>query len=242
MKHILACLLLGLCSTSSFADVHWGYSAKNGPTQWASLDSQYQACSGFNQSPINIQNTIKADLAPLKFDYQSHANAMTNNGHTIQVDFNQGASLQLDGLNFELKQFHLHTPSENVIADRRYPMELHLVHAHSSGALAVVAIMFDEGEHNAKLDALWKLLPKKAGERVTAPEQISAEQFLPEQRSYYRFNGSLTTPPCTEGVRWIVLKDIRHASKAQIDTISAVMGHNNSRPLQPANARLIVEN
>lgn len=225
-------------STSIWAGADWDYKT---PAQWSQLSENYQACSGLNQSPINIQNTVEAELKPLKFNYNSTAKSVQHHGHTIQVDFHQGASLALDGQHFALKQFHLHSPSENTIHGKSYPMELHLVHASDQGELAVVALMFEAGLENDKLQQIWKSLPKKLGETRQLSSQSKASSFLPTQLDYYRFNGSLTTPPCSEGVRWLVIKDIQQASPAQIKAFADLLAEPNNRPIQPIGARMILE-
>lgn len=225
-------------STSIWAGADWDY--KN-PAQWSQLSQNYQACSGLNQSPINIENTIKAELKPLKFHYDSTAKSVQNNGHTIQVEFHHGASLALDGQNFALKQFHLHSPSENTIHGKSYPMELHLVHVSDQGELAVVALMFEAGQENTKLQQIWNALPKKIAEIRSLDSRNKASSFLPNQLDYYRFNGSLTTPPCSEGVRWLVIKEVQQASKAQIKAFADLMAEPNNRPIQPIGARIILE-
>lgn len=241
-KVVLLASATFLSSVTMAAD--WGYQKETAPEHWAGLKQEYQSCAGQNQSPINIDQTTKAVLTPLKFDYKAASESIVNNGHTVQVNFKAGNSLELDGEKFELKQFHLHTPSENTIQGKSYPMELHLVHANPKGELAVVAVMYDAGHENKKLNGLWGELPKQAGEAVQLKHTDLAEDFLPNQLSYYRFSGSLTTPPCSEGVRWIVLKDIQQASTTQIKLFSELMGHHggiNNRPVQPQNARLVLE-
>lgn len=227
-----------LLSTCVFAAADWNYTS---PEQWSKINESYHACSGVNQSPIDIQNTIQADLSPLKFNYNTTAKSVVNHGHTIQVEFNQGATLALDDRLFELKQFHLHSPSENQILGKSFPMELHLVHATEQGELAVVALMFDVGSHNPKLEQIWKVLPKKQSDTTQLQSKQIAQQFLPSQLDYYRYNGSLTTPPCTEGVRWIVIKQIQQASAAQIKAFSDLMAEPNNRPIQSIGSRVILE-
>ncbi len=240
MKKIV--LFCSLCLSSTlYADSHWGYSHQNAPSHWASLDQKYQACAGFNQSPINISQTTKSQLERLKLNYTSTSKSIVNNGHTIQVDFNEGNVLELDGKKFNLKQFHLHSPSENTIQGKSYPMEMHLVHASDQGELAVIAIMYEQGVENQKLVNLWQNLPKKAGTVFYPQQQEAAQSFIPDKLDYYRFNGSLTTPPCTEGVRWIVLKDIQQASALQIKSFTEVLSEPNNRPIQSINARVILE-
>lgn len=237
IRRILMSLTL-ISATASNADADWDY--KNAHN-WSNVNHKYQSCSGINQSPIDIRNTIKAKLEPLKFNYKTTAKAISHNGHTVQVDFNQGASLNIDNKTFYLHQFHIHSPSENTIKGESFPMEIHLVHASAQGELAVVALMFKEGKENAALKHIWDVLPKKVGEvRLLKDEQV-AQMYLPSKLDYYRFSGSLTTPPCTEGVRWVVIKDIQHVSKQQIAAFSTLLGHPNNRPVQPLGARLILE-
>ena len=237
-------VLFGLFTSQiSFAgvDSDWGYSDAKAPSNWINLNAKYQACSGLNQSPINISQTTKAQLSPLKFNYATTSKSIVNNGHTVQVDFNEGNVLELDGKKFSLKQFHLHSPSENTILGKSYPLEMHLVHASEQGELAVVAVMFEQGNENNKLSNIWKTLPKTPGTTYFLQQQEAATSFIPEKLDYYRFNGSLTTPPCTEGVRWVVLKDIQQASAQQIKAFTTLLEHPNNRPVQPINARVILE-
>ncbi|TCB78594.1 carbonic anhydrase family protein [Acinetobacter sp. ANC 3781] len=219
----------------------WGYAKQTAPAQWGKIKPEYQACEGVNQAPINIDQTISAKLPALKLNYSSKADTIINNHRTVQINFAEGNTLELDHKLFHLKQFHLHSPSENTIKGKSFAMEMHLVHATEQGELAVIAVMFDEGQENKKLKQLWKELPKKAGNAVQLKHQDLAAAFLPEKLDYYRFNGSLTTPPCSEGVRWIVLKDIQQASKQQIKAFSSLLEHPNNRPVQPTNARLVLE-
>ena len=200
---------------------------------------------GRNQSPINIDSAkaYTTQLPAIVFDYtKSGAKSVVDNGHTEQVNIAKGDSIQVDGIDFALKQFHFHAPSENTIDGKHFPMEAHFVHADSKGNLAVVALMFSEGAENPVLKKIWERLPEKAVEThdlVLSGEEVDA--LLPKDRSYYRFNGSLTTPPCSEGVRWMVLKTPVTASKAQIEKFRSIMHHPNNRPVQPLNARIIVK-
>uniref|UniRef100_UPI003BA03050 carbonic anhydrase n=1 Tax=Aeromonas dhakensis TaxID=196024 RepID=UPI003BA03050 len=196
---------------------------------------------GSNQSPVNLSGLVKAELAPLQFHYLAGGRSVTNNGHTVQVDYAPGSTLELDGMHFELKQFHFHAPSENLIEGKSYPLEGHLVHVNDQGELAVVAVMFEPGSANSALGRAWTSLPAKAGEQHQLKEAVSAEQLLPAKRDYYRFSGSLTTPPCSEGVRWLVMKQPVQISQAQIDAFKAVMHHPNNRPVQPLHGRLVLQ-
>jgi len=231
--------IISLCATTIlWAGSDWDY---QNPKDWASANQQYQACAGINQSPIDIRDTVTANLPPLEFNYHTTAKSVQNIGHTMQIEFNQGASLVLDGQTFLLEQFHVHSPSENNINGQSYPMELHLVHASDKGELAVVALMFQYGLENEKLKHIWNSLPKNVGESNQLYSKNKADSYLPNNLEYYRFNGSLTTPPCSEGVRWVVFKEIQQASNEQIESFMELMGHPNNRPIQPIGARLILE-
>ncbi|ODK85318.1 carbonic anhydrase, partial [Salmonella enterica subsp. enterica serovar Kentucky] len=189
-KSLLVAALL-LSPTAFAATTHWEYSGEAGPAKWASLTPEYGQCAGSNQSPVNLTGMVEAKLAPLQFHYQTGGKTLVNNGHTIQVNYAPGSTLELDGMRFELKQFHFHAPSENLIEGKSYPLEGHLVHANDRGELAVVAVMFEPGRANAALSLAWQVLPAKAGESHGLKEPVSAEQLLPAKRDYYRFSGSL---------------------------------------------------
>ncbi|HDX8594942.1 TPA: carbonic anhydrase [Aeromonas dhakensis] len=241
MKESLLAATLLLCPAAFAATPHWEYSGEAGPAKWASLTPEFGQCAGRNQSPVNLSGLVKAELAPLQFHYLAGGHSVTNNGHTVQVDYAPGSSLELDGMHFELKQFHFHAPSENLIEGKSYPLEGHLVHANDQGELAVVAVMFELGKANGALSQVWQSLPAKAGEQRQLKEPVSAEPLLPAKRDYYRFSGSLTTPPCSEGVRWLVMKEPVQVSQAQIDAFKAVMLHPNNRPVQPLHGRLVLQ-
>ncbi|MGY5450302.1 carbonic anhydrase [Agarivorans sp. MS3-6] len=220
----------------------WGYSGHQGPEHWGELAPEFARCSsGKNQSPIDISQTTKGDLAKLEANYEVAGEKILNNGHSIQVNYAPGSYVSLAGQQFELKQFHFHSPSENTVKGQSFPLEAHFVHADAQGQLAVVALMFTQGEANKELAKAWAQLPLEAGDKATLTAPVSAAALWPANQDYYRFNGSLTTPPCSEGVTWLVLKTPVSASKQQIVDFTAVMGHNNNRPVQPLNARLIVE-
>ena len=233
-------IVIGLSTAYAETHSHWTYDGEAGPEQWAKLSSEYSACAGKNQSPINLIGIVEAELTPIAFSYQAGGSEIVNNGHTVQVNFKPGSSIKLDGVEYVLKQFHFHTPSENQIDGRSYPMEGHLVHADSNGNLAVVAVMFTEGSDNKGIAEAWTVLPKN-GETNVIPRSISAAGILPVNRDYYRFNGSLTTPPCTEGVRWIVMKNSVPVSQQQIQAFSQVIPHSNNRPVQALNARVVLK-
>ncbi|MES2259295.1 MAG: carbonic anhydrase family protein [Pseudomonadota bacterium] len=242
MKKLVLAALMTLSAGAALAadGAKWTYEGEQGPEQWAKLSPDNYACNGKNQSPVDLTGTIHADLKPLKLEYQAGGNDIVNNGHTIQVGFAPGSALTLDGTRFELKQYHFHAPSENLIGGKSYPLEVHLVHADKDGNLAVVAVMFQEGAENKALKAIWPSMPKDAGEKVALPAPVSAAALLPAKRAYYRFSGSLTTPPCSEGVRWLVMKAPVSVSKQQVEAFSHLVHHANNRPVQALNGRAIL--
>ena len=221
---------------------HWSYAGEDGPENWGSLDPKFSACkTGLNQSPIDLAGFIESDLSALKLTYKPGIQEVINNGHTIQVNYKAGSSLSIDGAEYDLKQFHFHAPSEDKLNGKSYAMEAHLVHADKDGKLAVVGVMIEEGAENEALKAIWADMPEKADEKKTMASEVSVEGILPSNRDYYRFNGSLTTPPCSEGVLWLVLKNPLTTSKEQVAQFSQTVGHPNNRPVQPTNARGVLE-
>lgn len=233
--------LCGLFSPAILAVPHWEYQGKAGPENWAKLTPEFGQCAGSNQSPVDLSGLVEAKLAPLEFHYQASGQTVVNNGHTLQVGYAPGSTLQLDGIRFELKQFHFHAPSENLIEGKSYPLEVHLVHVSDKGEIAVVAVMFEAGKVNLALAEALSVLPTKVSEIQPFKAPLSAEQLLPESRDYYRFSGSLTTPPCSEGVRWLVMKKSVEISQSQIDAFKAVMHSPNNRPVQPLNGRVVLQ-
>lgn len=206
MKAVLAAVLIAVSGAVHAAGeqpghgTHWGYQSGIGPDAWTKLKPEYSTCAGKNQSPINVAGTIDAQLLPVRFSYKPGGTEVVNNGHTIQVNYEAGNAISMDDMQFELKQFHFHSPSENQINGKSFPLEAHLVHANKDGNLAVVAVMFDLGPANPAVAAAWGQMPKAEG-KAALPAKVSASGLLPADRDDYRYNGSLTTPPCTEGVR-----------------------------------------
>ncbi len=221
--------------------VHWTYEGHEGPENWGSLNPDYAACAvGRNQTPINITSTIEAELSPLEIKYKAVPLDIINNGHTIQVNYAPGSTLTLDGHSYDLLQFHFHTPSENHIEAKSFPMEAHLVHKDKNGGLGVIGVMFAAGEENPFLANIWKHLPAKAHTHNKIDTvKLNVTDMLPVSKDYYRFNGSLTTPPCSEGVLWLMMKNPVKVSSDQVEQFSKIIGENN-RPIQPTNARPIL--
>jgi carbonic anhydrase len=221
---------------------HWSYDGADGPEKWGTLHADFAACAtGRSQSPINLTRFVDAKLKPIEFHYIPGGSEILNNGHTIQVNYAPGSWITVDGIRFELKQFHFHAPSENTIEGHSYPLEGHFVHADAKGNLAVVAVMYWVESPLRELDKAWKHMPQHAGEKKPLPALVSAEALLPKNRGYYRFSGSLTTPPCTEGVRWLVLNTYKEIAKEQVEAFTHVMHHPNNRPVQPVNARVVLK-
>jgi carbonic anhydrase len=220
---------------------HWGYTGDEGPDHWSEISPEYATCGGGkNQTPIDIKNAVKAKLDPIIFHYTTNAEDVLNNGHTVQANMEEGSSITADGIKFQLKQFHFHTPSENVVNGERFPMEMHLVHADKDGNLAVVAVMFKEGKKNEALAHLWKHMPHHVDEHGKPEGNVNPRDLLPENRHFYRFTGSLTTPPCSEGVRWFVMQDALSAGKEQMEEFTESVHGADNRPLQPLGARMIL--
>lgn len=235
-------MLLANDSIPKKEDIHWGYTGHASPEQWGQLSEKYKECStGKNQSPINITHSIHSNLPPLSPSYGSDSTSIADNGHTIQVNMASGSTVVIDDITFELKQFHFHAPSENHIEGKSFPLEGHFVNLDKDGNIAVLAIMFEEGEENKELAKFWNTMPTKAGEIQNLKLSKIANLLLPKDKHYYRFNGSLTTPPCTEGVRWFVFKEALSISKEQIEKFHEIMHGDNNRPIQPIDARIIVD-
>ncbi len=247
MKQLLLTTLLALAITvpGHGASTHpsWSYSGVKGPANWGLLAPEFFTCAtGKNQSPINIDNSYRAIVDRLDFHYQPGGKEIVNNGHSIQINFNPGSSLVLGEHAYELKQLHFHTPSEHQIKGKSFPMEAHLVHADAKGKLAVVAILFRDARWSESLlQDLWKRMPMKAGHKVILEDPISPEDLLPSSKRFYLLNGSLTTPPCSEGVTWIVMKQAQDVTSDQVEKLLKAVGNENNRPVQPVNARIIVE-
>lgn len=243
---LLACLMLCAVSPHLFAgqDPHWSYEGQEGPEHWGDLTEEFETCSkGMNQSPIDIVVDVHSNLPKLEFEYYRTPINEINNGHTIQQNIPPGSFLRIPERNvsFELKQFHFHSPSEHTVNGESYAMEIHFVHADDEGALAVVGVLVKEGEEHPVLSKLWSFMPEHAGETSQQAIGIEETDLLPPTREYFAYSGSLTTPPCSEGVRWIVLKEPVEASATQIATFKERMGSANNRPVQPRNARLILD-
>lgn len=221
---------------------HWDYkSPHGGPTRWAELDPKFEACGkGGNQSPIDIRNAVKADLPALNVGYAAAEPTFINNGHTIQVNLPPDQKLTVGDKQYELLQFHFHTPSEEAVNGKRTAMVAHFVHRSAEGELGVIAVLIQPGKTNAAFAPVFEHLPRE-GEKVTVDGlKLDLPALMPADKGYYSFAGSLTTPPCSEGVNWMVLKNPIQLGPEQIKAFRRVFNA-NARPLQPTNGRTIKE-
>lgn len=236
--------MLSGCATESH-DTHWGYTGHTSPEHWGELSEAFKTCStGQKQSPVNIEVTkaTDKDLPALNLNYLASKAVVVNNGHTIQTNLtDENSTLTIDGKTYTLKQFHFHAPSENTINSKSFPLEGHFVHIAKDGSIAVVAVLYEIGDANAELAPVWAKMPTAAGEEAKLKDTFNPATLVSPKQSYYNFEGSLTTPPCTEGVDWIVLKAYGHVSQDQVDQFSKAVGVKNNRPVQPLNERTITK-
>lgn len=228
------------------AEVHWTYQDLTGPNYWSNLNPSFAACtSGQAQSPIDLTAVDSIDLVDPDFHYESVPLNLLNNGHTVQVPYAPGSYVTLAGKRYNLLQFHFHSPSEHAIEGKAQAAELHLVHQSDEGDLAVVAVFLEIDEPDEQPSknlkgyrALSKALPTKVGDQVRTDRTINARSLLPDKATTYRYSGSLTTPPCTESVTWLVMTEPVKLPASQIAKYAQLLNHNN-RPLQPLNHRRV---
>lgn len=245
MKKIIIVLFLSLLFSARVlagtGSVHWSYEGDDGPEHWGDLSPEFVQCKvGLNQSPINIVSTVDADLPPLKLDYRTHTLELVNNGHTAQANVAPGNFLQVGDESFELIQFHLHTPSEHRINGVSFPMETHYVHANQRGELAVVGVLHSEGPSSPDLVDFQSHIPETLNQPVAFKAALNGVPITRVDTAYYRYNGSLTTPPCSEGVRWFVLKEPIPIAPQQQKEYQSLIG-DDARGPQPVNARIVLE-
>lgn len=219
----------------------WGYEGEHGPENWGGLKEDYAACSaGRQQSPIDLTEAVPADLADAPVSYQAMPLKILNNGHTVQCNAAPGSHVTLEGTKYELLQFHFHHPSEHAIDGKRFDMEAHFVHKSEAGVLSVLGVMIAPGAANKALAPVFEHMPtKQAEEREISGVKIAPADILPGDRAMFRYFGSLTTPPCSEGVNWMVLKTPIEASQEQIGKFAKAFP-GNARPLQQRLRRFIL--
>ena len=233
------------------SDPVWHYEGDEGPAHWGTISAKFAACSsGRAQSPIDIvaparratPDAMVLRFAPtsLRIVHHDHVADAVNNGHTIQVNYSEGDTLTVGGSAYQLVQYHFHAPSEHSVNGKQFPMEMHLVHTNADGQLAVIGVLMVEGAHNAAFDPIWANLPVTKGvENHLEHVKVDVDALLPTARTTYRYDGSLTTPPCSEGVKWFVMTTPIALSKAQIGAFTALF-HGNNRPVQPLNGRPVL--
>lgn len=220
--------------------VEWEYEGPEGPAYWAELCVDFASCGGEQQSPVNIAgSTDDNNLTAITRNYAATQAHIVNNGHTVQFNYDNGSEITLAGEKYQLLQFHFHTHSEHTLNGKVYPMEIHMVHRNeATGKLAVVGILVEEGDENLVLQPFMDKFPGTAGGKYDGTETFNAADILPDSEAYFTYAGSLTTPPCSEIVTWIVLEQPIQASAGQIHQIE-LLEHENNRPLQPLYGRTI---
>ena len=228
-------------SGSAFASgaAHWSYEGAEGPEHWGELSHDYASCKeGKHQSPINLTDAHTGKLDGIKFSYKANPKEIVNNGHTIQVNMNEGSTITVGGKIYKLLQFHFHSPSEHTVDGKPADMVAHFVHKADDGQLGVVGVLLKKGKSNATLAELWKNIPANAGDKKDLKGKINVSKLMPGNKSYYNYSGSLTTPPCSEGVNWMVLKNTMDVSADQVAAFTKLFPH-SVRPVQPLNDRAI---
>jgi carbonic anhydrase len=231
---------LALSAQSDDSSTHWTYAGAHGPGHWGDISPDFVQCKvGVNQSPIDIVDSVEADLPPLVLDYTTSTTDLVNNGHTAQMNVEPGSYLRVEGEEFELLQFHIHVPSEHRVNGEQFLLEVHYVHQNAKGQLAVIGVLYNEGEDPPNLARHISRIPHEINKPVPFEVSLNDLAITSVDKDYYRYNGSLTTPPCSEGVRWYVLKEILAVSKERRDVFNQLIGHDARGP-QPINARPVL--
>jgi len=224
------------------ATAEWSYEGKTGPDQWGKLDAQFNTCStGLNQSPAPLDSTIHAALKPIRSIQKFTAKDIQRLPHGMRVNFKEGNMMVLDKSAFQLKYMDVHTPSEHQINGQSYPLELQFLHVDNKKNVAMMSVLFKAGDPSEAMEKLLVQLPKTAGEIALLKARLTPSDWMPTNPQYYRYSGSLTTPPCTEGVRWIIMKSPRQASSEQLKAFADAIGKPNHRPTQALNGRTVLE-
>ncbi|GJI88508.1 hypothetical protein RugamoR1_16710 [Rugamonas sp. R1(2021)] len=220
---------------------HWSYEGENGPANWGKINPEWAKCgTGSRQSPIDIRDGMKVELEQINFDYHPSSFNVTDNGHTVQVMVSGGNFITVNNRMYELVQFHFHRPSEERVNGKGYEMVMHLVHKDGEGRLAVVALLLERGRPQPVIQQVWNNLPLEKLETLAPSTVLDPMELIPARRDYFTFMGSLTTPPCSEGVLWLVMKEPVQASPAQLALFSRLYPL-NARPIQPGGGRIIKE-
>ena len=242
LKTLAGLALCPICASAGFTaeGAHWSYEGAAGPDHWGDLDAASKVCSvGSQQSPVDIRGTIRAQLPPLQIALSKKPDTIVNNGHTIQLNFEQGSALKVGQDSYTLLQFHFHHPSEHLIGGKSFPMEVHFVHRNAAGSLAVIGVLMTAGKANAAFSKIVATMPAHEGAPVEADAAIDANKLLPARQGYYRYSGSLTTPPCSEVVNWLLLREPIQVAQAHIDAFAKLYPM-NARPVQKDNRRFVL--
>ncbi|OJV12011.1 MAG: hypothetical protein BGO27_00270 [Alphaproteobacteria bacterium 33-17] len=247
MKVLVSLIAYGFLSVITLNNMYandkesWTYTGEKGAENWGKIHPDYTVCeTGKVQSPVNIKNYVEADLESIKYNYIKGSGKIIDKGLNFQLNFDSGNTIIAEKKTYELLQIHFHTPSEYHISNEAYPMELHLVHKEKdSNTLAVIGIMFEEGEANTEIEKMFKAIPSGDAKEVTI-DNLDLLKLLPKDEKYFRFIGSLTTPPCDEGVNWFVMQQPITASKEQIEMYKNKYKM-NARPLQNNEHQLIIK-
>ncbi len=220
---------------------HWSYEGDSGPANWSKINVDWAKCgNGNRQSPIDIRDGMKVELEQISFDYHPSSFSVVDNGHTVQVGVSGGNYITVQNRMFELQQFHFHRPSEERINGKAFEMVVHLVHRDAQGRLAILALLLERGAPQATIQTVWNNLPLEKFETMQPSILLDPAEMLPARRDYYTYMGSMTEPPCSEGVLWMVMKQPVQASAAQMALFSRLYPL-NARPIQPTNGRIIKE-
>jgi len=227
--------------SSHGAAKHWNYEAETGPANWGELSAEFRVCEfGFEQAPIDLKGAVRAQLTGVEPDFRTMPLKIVNNGHTIQVNCEPGSQSRIEGEIFELLQFHFHHPSEHLLSGRAFEMEMHFVHKSAAGKLAVLGVFVQKGAEKGSLEPIWASMPMKAGSVQEIETRIDPAALLPTSRSIFRYQGSLTTPPCSEGVLWTLFQQPIEMSEAQIRKFAGLFPV-NARPAMPLNRRFLLQ-
>jgi carbonic anhydrase len=238
------CIKTGVAAASEphkGAAAHWSYEGEGNPEKWGELQADFRMCQlGLEQTPIDLSNGISGDVGTVDYDYKPVPLRIVNNGHTIQVNAEPGSACVIGGTRYELLQFHLHHPSEHLLAGKGFDLECHFVHKSGGGALAVTGVFIRPGAANSAMKAFFDSMPARESPEQRVGDTIDVAAIVPKNGGYFRYMGSLTTPPCSEGLTWTVHKEPIEASVEQIQKFAALFPK-NARPIQKRNRRFLID-
>jgi carbonic anhydrase len=242
LKSLGGLALCPLCASAGLASdgAHWSYEGRHGPEHWGDVDAASRVCAGgAQQSPIVIDAVTEAALPPLQFSWARRADTIVNNGHTIQLNLKNGGGLDVGSDRYDLVQFHFHHPSEHLVHDKGFPMEVHFVHRRAAGSFGVIGVLMTIGKPNPVFAKIAATMPVAAGATASADPAIDPAGLLPAAHGYYRYEGSLTTPPCSETVDWMLLSDPIEVAEADVEAFAELYPM-NERPVQKLERRFVL--